>query len=179
MFRIALAGEMQSWALNPGLRLREVSDFLRWRHQLSPSSSNAHNCSPPLPTRVRSQDCSQDEGPQPLSSSGTSPGLCKTSLPGGWVLGVRWAPARRDLLARQVGLPLALAPSLSLGLSGQFHPPRRGVGRSQACSGNTYKYEEIEDKHQILHAAQTVAFHGAPPAKQQGPLGPPAGGPPS
>lgn len=135
--------------------------------------------SPPLPTRVRSQDCSQDEGPQPLSSSGTSPGLCKTSLPGGWVLGVRWAPARRDLLARQVGLPLALAPSLSLGLSGQFHPPRRGVGRSQACSGNTYKYEEIEDKHQILHAAQTVAFHGAPPAKQQGPLSPPAGGPPS
>lgn len=45
MFRIALAGEMQSWALNPGLRLREVSDFLRWRHQLSPSSYDAHNCS--------------------------------------------------------------------------------------------------------------------------------------
>lgn len=31
------------------------------------------------------------------------------------------------------------------------------------CDGkskDTYKYEEIEDKHQILHAAQTISFHG-------------------
>lgn len=28
---------------------------------------------------------------------------------------------------------------------------------------NTYKDEEIEDKHEVLDAAQTVPLHGCPP----------------
>lgn len=55
--------------------------------------------------------------------------------------------------------------------------PTEAWGEPQTRSRNTHKYEEIEHEHQILHAAQTVAFHGDPAAKQQGPFSPLTGGP--
>lgn len=44
---------------------------------------------------------------------------------------------------------------------------RGDLGETQGRPRGTYKYEEVENKHQILHAAQTVALHGVRPRKHK------------
>lgn len=45
--------------------------------------------------------------------------------------------------------------------------PGGDPGETQGRPRGTYKYEEVENKHQVLHAAQTVALHGVRPRKHK------------
>lgn len=36
-------------------------------------------------------------------------------------------------------------------------------GEEGGTRGNTHKDEEVEDKHEVLDAAEAVALHGRPP----------------
>lgn len=56
-------------------------------------------------------------------------------------------------------------PSVTISKQQPVLPTQQRPGKTQ----DTYKYEEIENKHQVLHAAQTIAFHGAPPKNTRPP----------
>jgi len=65
------------------------------------------------------------------------------------------------------GRRLALSSAEARYLGRARGEPGRTGGEGEGGARGTYKYEEIENKHQILHAAQTVALHGSPPRKHK------------